>query len=273
MDDKLIAALEAFARGNGRLLVLTGEGVAEESGIRPFRADPQPFDVQGAVFTTRELLTRQLFDTAPQVVWAWHLMRLELARQAEPGPAHLAVARIAERLGARMTLVTECVDGLHRRTLPRQPGFFEPQGNLFVMRCAAECTLTHYPVPKGLYGWTAARAWTDKDRQQLCCPSCGGPTRPHILWRDEIYDEANYRLNSILNAARQTDLLIVAGFAGHTNLANKVAWEVSHNHRAVIVDINPALNPVAALARRIGGFAVQASPAEILPVVLDAIKG
>jgi NAD-dependent deacetylase len=103
----------------------------------------------------------------------------------------------------------------------------------------------------------------------LRCPVCGGPTRPHILWRDESYDEPFYGVNSVLEAARRSELLVMAGFSGHTNLANKVAWEFTHNHRARIVDINPDPNPVAALARRIGGLAYQSAPSALLPEIFD----
>jgi NAD-dependent deacetylase len=139
------------------------------------------------------------------------------------------------------------------------------------MRCAADCTPTRYPVPEALYGWTKNRPLEAGDLERLRCPACGGGTRPHILWRDEIYDEVHYRLNSILEAARRSVLLIMAGFSGHTNLANKVAWEITHNHRARIVDINPEANPVAALARRTGGVALTASPSIVLPEIFAAI--
>ena len=271
MKDELKALVTAFADNESRLLVLTGEGVAEECGIPPFRQDPRPFIYEGTAYTARDLMTRRLFDESPRAVWAWHLLRMEEARQAEPGPAHRAVANAATLLGERMCVVTECVDGLHRRSPLPAGALFEPQGNLFAMRCLADCTLTLYPVPRGLYGWNADRVWNEADWQLLRCPACGGPTRPHILWRDEIYNEVNYRLNTILNAARCTDLLVVAGFSGHTNLANKVAWEVSLDHRARIVDINPALNPVAALARRIGGVNLESPPSEVLPELLDAL--
>ena len=272
MHEKLKTILADFAHRQGHLMILTGEGVAAECGIAPFRSDPRPFVYEGAGYTTSDLLTRRLFDQMPQAVWAWHLMRLEEARRAEPGAAHQAVARAAKGFTKRMNVVTECVDSLHRRSPLPPETLFEPQGNLFAMRCLADCTTTLYPVPMGLYGWNDGRQLDSNDWQLLSCPACGGPTRPHILWRDEIYNEVNYSLNTILEAARRTDLLVVAGFSGHTNLANKVAWEVSLNHRARIVDINPLLNPVAALARRTDGVSLQASPADALPQVLESLE-
>mgnify|MGYP000875710721 CR=1 FL=1 len=272
MNDRLKTILAAFTQGQGHLLMLTGEGVAAECGLAPFREDPRPFSFAGSDYTSRDLLTRRLYDQAPEAVWAWHLTRLEEARQVQPGPAHRAVAAIARAHANRVGVITECVDGLQRRTPLPPDRFFEPQGNLFAMRCLADCTLTVYPVPRSLYGWKAEKLPERADWQLPRCPACGGPVRPHVLWRDEIYNEVNYRLNTILAEARRTDLLIVAGFSGHTNLANKVAWEVSLNHRARIIDINPVLNPVAALARRTGGEALQASPAEVLPQVQSLLK-
>lgn len=271
MDATLHALIESFAGGNANLLVVTGEGVAAECGITPFRADPEAFSYGEGTYTTDSLLTCNLFEQIPEAVWTWHLSRMEMARRAEPGPVHRAAAQIAHRLGPRFTLITECVDGLHRRCDHPREGLFEPQGNLFYMRCAAACTPALYPIPEAFHGWTADRALTAEDMRLLRCPDCGGPARPHILWRDEIYDEPHYRLNSILDVARRSQLLIVAGFSGHTNLGNKVVWEITHNHRARIVDINPEPNPVAALARRTDGMALRASPAAVLPEIFDVL--
>lgn len=272
MDERLAKIIETFARGEGHLTLVTGEGVARGCGLAPFRDDPAAWEAEGTVYTTRELLTRELFDTAPHVLWGWHLHRLEAARQVAPGPAHRAAVELARLLGPRFTLVTECVDGLHRRAGQPDAALFEPQGNIFMMRCAAECTGTRYPVPRGLYGRKGPHPLAEDDLRRLRCPACDGPTRPHILWRDEIYDEINYGLTSVLEAARRTDLLIVAGFSGHTNLANKIAWEVSHNHRAVIIDLNPEANPVAALARRTGGLALSEAPEVALPAVATGLR-
>lgn len=272
MDDHLNNALERFARGEKCLTLITGEGVAQGCGLAPFRDDPAPFEIEGTVYTTRELLTRRLFDERPDIVWRWHLARLEAARRAAPGPAHRTAVEMAQRLGSRFTLITECVDGLHRRAGHPDASLLEPHGNLFLMRCAGDCTPTRYPIPRALHDRTAASPLTDTLRRLLRCPACGGPARPHILWRDEICDEINYGMTRALEASRRTDLLIVAGFSGHTNLPNKIAWEVSQNHRAVIVDLNPEANPVAALARRTGGFALPLDPAEALPSMWNTVR-
>jgi NAD-dependent deacetylase len=268
MDAELCCLIESFARNGGNLMVVTGEGVSEECGVASFRADSRPFSYQGKSYEVRELMTFELFEQAPDAVWAWHLRRLEEVRRGQPGLVHQAAARAAETLGPRLKVVTECVDGLHRRCQHPAAGLFEPQGNLFFMRCANGCTPVLYPVPEALHGRTAQQPLTADDLALLRCPACGGPTRPHILWRDESYDEPRYGVNSILDAARHSELLVMAGFSGHTNLANKVAWEITHNHRARIVDINPEPNPVAALARRIDGLAYSTPPSALLPQVL-----
>ncbi|HDI60660.1 MAG TPA: RNA polymerase subunit sigma [Desulfobacteraceae bacterium] len=269
MDAELCRLIESFAGSGGNLLVVTGEGVSEECGVASFRADPRPFIYRGKSYEARELMTWALFDQAPDVVWAWHLLRLAEARRGQPGLVHQAAARAAETLGPRLKVITECVDGLHRRCQHPAAGLFEPQGNLFFMHCAAGCTPALHPVPEALQGRTAQQPLTADELALLRCPACGGLTRPHILWRDESYDEPLHSVNSILETARRSELLVMAGFSGHTNLANKVAWEITHNHRARIVDINPEPNPVAALARRTGGLAFNTPPSVLLPQVLE----
>lgn len=270
MDAELNSLIESYARSGGNLLVVTGEGVAEECEAAPFRTDPRPFLYQGKSYGVRELMRYDLFEQAPDAVWAWHLLRLAEVGRVKPGAVHRAAAQAAEILGVRMKVVTECVDGLHRRCDHPATGLFEPQGNLFFMRCADSCTPALYPVPEALQDRAVLEPLTASERALLRCPACGGPTRPHILWRDESYDEPYYGVNSVLDTARRSELLVMAGFSGHTNLANKVAWEITHNHLARIVDINPEPNPVAALARRLGGLAYRRSPSELLPAILEA---
>jgi NAD-dependent deacetylase len=269
MDAELECLIKSFARGGGNLLVVTGEGVAEECGVASFRSDSRPFNYQGKSYGIRELMTQELFAQAPDVVWAWHLSRLAEMRQGLPGSVHQAAARAAEALGDRLKVVTECVDGLHWRSQHPAAGLFEPQGNLFFMRCAGDCPPVLHLVPEALLDRATQEPLTAQDLALLRCPVCGGPTRPHILWRDESYDEPLYSVNSILETARRTELLVMAGFSGHTNLANKVAWEITHNHRARIVDVNPEPNPVAALARRIGGLAYRTAPSVLLPQIFE----
>ena len=78
-------------RGAQRIAVLTGSGVSAESGVPTFR------DAQTGLwenFRPEELATPEAFERNPKLVWEWYVWRRELVAEAEPNPAHLALAEL-----------------------------------------------------------------------------------------------------------------------------------------------------------------------------------
>jgi NAD-dependent deacetylase len=93
-----------------------------------------------------------------------------------------------------------------------------------------------------------------------------------VLWFDEMYNEHYYRYHSALSVAGETDLLMVVGTSGATNLPNQVAWEVKHRN-GIIVDINIEENPfsdMASISRQ--GFSIKQSSSKALTVILRVFK-
>lgn len=268
MEPSLEKLLKAFVHSEKAITILTGAGISAESGIPTFRGPEGYWTVGSQEYRPQEMATHRMFLNNPHEVWKWYLYRLSVCARAEPNPGHLAVAGMERLFGGRFHLITQNVDNLHIRAGNTPERTFQIHGNIFLMRCAGDCEESLTPVPSVFESWTRERDLTPADTALLCCPSCGGPARPHVLWFDEVYDEPFYRLTSTLNVARNTDLLIVAGTSGTTNLPNKVAWEVSRRHTAVIVDINIDVNPFAALATRQGGFAVKDASGLVLPEIL-----
>ena len=98
------------------IAVLTGAGISAESGIPTFR------DAQTglwAKFDPRELATPAAFARNPKLVWDWYAWRRELVKRVEPNAGHRAIAEL-ERHTARFLLITQNVDGLHRRAGSRK---------------------------------------------------------------------------------------------------------------------------------------------------------
>ena len=175
-------------------------------------------------------------------------------------------------LGNRFTLITQNVDNLHIRAGSSLHRTFQIHGNIFFMRCAAECTFNLHPVRPELKDKAKGEDLTPADRDLLKCPDCGKLARPHVLWFDEIYNEHHYHYQSSLNAAAETSLLIVVGTSGATNLPNQVVWSVS-SRGGIIVDINIEENPFARLALNSGrGFFIQAPSSVALLQILETFK-
>ena len=219
------------SRSAERTVVLTGAGISAESGIPTFRGKEGYWTVGSRVYQPMELATA---------------------------------------LGDRMTLVTQNVDGLHRRAGSPPARTYEIHGNIDLARCAAECTPARWPLGDDVGPLGRGEAITPALAARLVCPRCGGRARPHVLWFDEYYDEELYRAETAMRFARDAEVLVVVGTAGATNLPMQIGHAVLRSG-APIIDINTDDNPFAELAARSGGRAVQGSAATLLPALRAAL--
>ena len=234
--------LQAIAHGNGFITVLTGAGISAESGIPTFRGPEGYWTVGSKVYHPQEMATFEMFCRMPDEVWRWYLYRMGVCAAAAPNPGHLALVAMEHHFGDRFTLITQNVDGLHLRAGNSLERTYQIHGNVFFMRCSLNCTDEVYPLPAEVQPKTADEPLTATDREHLRCPRCGAYTRPHVLFFDESYNEEHYHFYSTLHTARETELLIVVGTSGATNLPNQVVQEV-YRHGAMIVDFNIEANP------------------------------
>jgi NAD-dependent deacetylase len=98
------------------------------------------------------------------------------------------------------------------------------------------------------------------------------PCRPHILWFDECYDEDLYRFQSSLEATSSTDLLVIVGTSGATNLPNQMV-SMAAQRGIPFIDINPADNVFGQAAQRLPhGLSLQGSAGDVLPIVTKALS-
>jgi NAD-dependent deacetylase len=273
LDHRLEKILHEFAKGTGRLTVLTGAGISAESNIPTFRGPEGYWTIGSKEYQPQEMATYQMFAQKPDEVWKWYLYRLGVCKRALPNPGHHALVEMEALFGNRFTLITQNVDNLHIRAGNSLDRTFQIHGNVYFMRCLRECTRNVFPIPEALTGKEKNDPLTGQDRQLLLCPDCGSRTRPHVLWFDEIYNEHYYRYHSALKVARETELLIVVGTSGATNLPNQVVWEVKQRD-GIIMDINIEKNPFshAALNSK-QGFFIQQPGGQALPDIVQCFKG
>ncbi|HEY8395113.1 MAG TPA: Sir2 family NAD-dependent protein deacetylase, partial [Thermaerobacter sp.] len=159
---------EAVSR-RGRVAALTGAGISAESGVPTFRGAAGLW--RG--FRPEELATPAAFARDPQRVWEWYHWRRGLVLAARPNPGHLALAALEAELRDAFTLITQNVDGLHRRAGSRR--LVELHGNLLEARCT-RCERLESMGP-GVSGIPR-------------CPACGAMMRPNVVWFGEPLPEA-----------------------------------------------------------------------------------
>src|SRR3989442_12080525 len=101
-----------------RVVVATGAGMSRESGIPTFR---EALTGLWARYDPEQLATEAAFRRHPARVFGWYAWRRRLVRAAVPHAGDHALVRL-EGLGPELAIVTQNVDGLHRRGGGRRGG-------------------------------------------------------------------------------------------------------------------------------------------------------
>ncbi|HEY2040157.1 MAG TPA: NAD-dependent deacylase [Edaphobacter sp.] len=178
--------------GNDIVFVLTGAGISAESGLATFRGSDGLWNGH----RVEAVATPEGWDADPALVWRFYSMRRRDALAAEPNAAHLALARMEERLNDAFYLCTQNVDDLHERAGSRR--VHHMHGTLFQSRCV-QC---NHPFPD--------TAQYEKASDLPVCPECGAAVRPHIVW----FGEVPLELDEIYRALDRSTVLLVVGTSG-----------------------------------------------------------
>ena len=230
-----------------RITFLTGAGISAQSGIPTFRGPEGYWRIGSKNYQPQEIATFAMFQKMPQEVWKWYLYRRGVCRKAMPNDGHLALAKLEKLLGERFHLVTQNVDGLHLRAGNSLKRTFQIHGNIDRMRCSADCTTEVMPIPDTIPAIGRDESPPEWVWHDLTCPRCGQRTRPHVLLWDETYNEEHYHFQSTLALARNSDLLVIVGTEGATNLPNQMARQVAASE-GTIIDINIRRNVFSDMA-------------------------
>jgi NAD-dependent deacetylase len=267
LDEKTTEAIHAGMASGGNVVFITGAGVSAESGIRTYRGDDGLWTTDGTAAMSRATLT--YFSRYPERSWRWHLDRRAEVLHAEPNEAHVAIGRLESVPGDRFSLITQNVDRLHIRAGNTEQRTIEVHGHYGGMRCTAGCPGV-VAIPSELDAWPDRLDWTEA-RDLLKCPGCGFATRPHVLWFDEFYDEANYRIKTAESRAARASLCITVGTSGGVPVAARLAG-IAARAGAILIDVNPADSALRRLALRTpGGAAVSAPASAAIPPVAGAV--
>lgn len=269
--EQVLAACRAALAKSGRIVALTGAGVSAESGIPTFRGKEGYWTIGAREYHPQELATHEAFEQMPWDVWAWYLYRRGVCMAAAPNAGHIALVEMARTLGDRFALVTQNVDGLHRRAGSPDATTFPIHGDISLMRCANDCVLDRWPIPDAIPALARGEAVSVEVKGLLVCPRCRGMARPHVLWFDESYDEEHFRYESSMAAVERTDLLLVVGTSGATSLPHRLVVSCLRRGTAVVV-LNLEESPFSALAaREENGFFWQGSAKGAVPLITQIL--
>ncbi|MFI4896493.1 MAG: SIR2 family NAD-dependent protein deacylase [Phycisphaerales bacterium JB059] len=247
MDQDGIGAPARALREAGHVVVLTGAGVSAESGIPTFR---DTMEGLWAEFDPQQLATPEAFATNPELVTRWYDHRRLGCAACEPNPGHLALARMEREicaLGAEFTLLTQNVDGLHRRAGNTDP--VELHGSVMTWRCSRTgAGVTPPPLPE---------PWAEFPPMS----PAGAPVRPDVVWFGEALPEA--ALERSFAALETCDLLLSVGTSSVVYPAAGFI-ELASANGARTIEVNPKDTPMSSIVT----WALRGKSAQILPALV-----
>lgn len=223
-------------------MALTGAGISRESGLPTFREAQTGLWAQ---YRPEDLATPAAFARQPDLVWQWYAWRRALVRQAAPNAAHRALVDLAAR-APRFTIVTQNVDGLHRRAGSRH--VIELHGDILRNRCSG-----------------CGQLATNVDEASPSpppCAYCGAPIRPDVVWFGEPLPQD--ALDAAVRAARECDLLLSIGTSLQVQPAASLV-PIALDAGGAVISINP--DPDAGTDRRVHVLAGAAG--RVLPALVE----
>ncbi|TFG08871.1 MAG: NAD-dependent deacylase [Promethearchaeota archaeon] len=203
------------------IVVFTGAGISTESGIADFRSEGGLWsrynpDIYASYF---------YFLEDPSKFWEMHNELEDIMAEAEPNPAHLAIAEL-EKMGKVKAIITQNVDMLHQKAgsgsyndIP----IYELHGSYGIYECI-NCKKT----------WDHSEIET-KNVSYPACEECKGFIKPKVILFGEalpmgIMDQA-------MNECQKCDCFLMVGSSLVVSPANFMP-RVAKEHGAQLIFIN-----------------------------------
>jgi NAD-dependent deacetylase len=240
--------LAELVRRRQPCVALTGAGVSTESGIPDFRSPTGLW----ARFDPLEYGSIDAFRADPLKVWSFYKPRVAMLTEAEPNPAHLALAEL-ERLGFVEAVVTQNIDLLHERAGSRE--VVEVHGSIRTATCPG-CRKRH-PLERVLDLLAEADA--------PACSACGALLKPDVVFFGELLPaEAIERASKL---ALHAGLLLVVGSALEVHPVAGLPLEtMSAGGELAIVNRGPTPYDGDASLR------IDGPAGEVLPALAEALR-
>lgn len=230
----------------GGVVGFTGAGISQESGIPTFR-DPggiwERFDP--GEYGTWEGVMRLAMERPDDLAAFLSELRAAFAA-AEPGPAHVALARL-ERAGLLDAVITQNVDGLHQEAGSER--VVEVHGSFsrtLCLACGNRETVSRTEFLAGLdRAVLGLRTAFIPSLASLLpeCSRCGGPARPDFV----AFGEVPHDMAQAEELARGARVLLVVGTHGevypagvlpdHAREAGATVVEVSRGGTGIRADL------------------------------------
>ncbi|MEE3421617.1 MAG: NAD-dependent deacylase [Succinimonas sp.] len=173
------------------IVILTGAGISQESGIPTFRSEDGLWEQH----RVEDVATPEGYIRDPDLVHRFYNRLRKNLDNVKPNPAHEALARLEKewRRGS-VTVVTQNIDDLHERGGSKN--VIHMHGELKSILCK-ECG--------------AHTRWEQDSSEDAVCPVCGKKElRPDIVW----FGEMPYFMEEIDRCLSRGSLFLSIGTSG-----------------------------------------------------------
>ena len=191
------------------IVVLTGAGISQESGIKTFRDSDGLWENHDIL----EVASPQGFEANPALVLDFYNQRRKQLSTVKPNEAHYFLADLEDNY--KVTIITQNVDDLHERA--GSSNIIHLHGELKKMR-STKNEINTFPI--------------EKDIKLGDLAEDGGQLRPHIVWFGEAVPEMTKAIDATLNA----DIFIVIGTSLQVYPAASLIDYVRHGKQIYIID-------------------------------------
>jgi len=206
------------------IVLLTGAGISQESGIATFRDSGGLWEKMRA----EDVATPQAFRRNPALVYSFYNERRRqlTGGSVHPNAAHRALAELEHKSREPVLVITQNVDNLHERG--GSGNLLHMHGELLKARCLSCGKIVHWEGDMTVFS---------------ACPDCGpipdaaqgkrGRMRPHIVWFEEVplymeeIEEALSGCSIFVSIGTSGNVYPAAGFAASARSAGAKVIEIN----------------------------------------------
>jgi NAD-dependent deacetylase len=249
IENMVQAALDLIRHGR-YVVALTGAGVSTRSGIPDFRS---PTSGLWERANPAEVASLYGFRHHPERFYDWIRPLAHLIFDAQPNPAHLALAQM-ETLGHLSSIITQNIDMLHSRAGSHI--VYEVHGHLREVTCI-QCFST-YPAEPLIQEFFRTNTLPR-------CPKCGNVLKPNVILFGEQLPAVP--LMAARREAHRCDVMLVAGSSLEVYPAAELPL-IARQSGASLILVNLAETPLDSLAQVV----IHADVVDVLPRLAAALE-
>ncbi len=196
-----------------KLVVLTGAGISQESGIKTFRDS----DGLWEEYNIEDVATPEAWKKNPELVMRFYNERRKQLLDCKPNAGHFGLAKLEELFD--VSIITQNIDDLHERA-----------GSTKVLHLHGELKKARSSVDENLIydidGWELKMG-------QKCAK--GSQLRPHIVW----FGESVPAISDAIPMVKAADIFVVIGTSMNVYPAAGLIHYVKPNTPVFLIDPKP----------------------------------